>query len=116
MSRFQRFGTDLDLVEGVSKVAQLVWDADTLSWVRWDGTGGGGTLTLTTERNTKRFDIASDTITYIGEAAPGTPTGTALWRIQRITFDVSGNPTAIQWADSGAATQVWDNRASLSYA
>ena len=52
---------------------------------------------------------------YIGEAPPGSDTAggraAAIWRISRITT-ATGN---ILWADS-KFTQIWDNRASLSYA
>jgi hypothetical protein len=52
--------------------------------------------------------------TYIGEANPGSDTAGgragAIWRISRITA-ATGN---ILWADS-KFTQVWDNRASLTY-
>ena len=61
----------------------------------------------------KRLD---DTTTlnmiYIGEAVPGTATSAATWRIKRLDVTVG---LIIQWADSGDFTQVWDNRASLTY-
>lgn len=53
--------------------------------------------------------------TYIGEASPGANTAggkaDTIWRISRIT----GSTGDILWADS-KFTQVWDNRASLTYA
>lgn len=53
---------------------------------------------------------------YIGLAAPGTPTSSALWQIRKLTFDGSNNPTAIQYANgSPNFDQIYDNRASLSY-
>lgn len=52
------------------------------------------------------------TYTYIGEAAPGSATSAAVWRIQRIT----NADSTIEWADGdGDFNNVWDNRASLSY-
>ena len=49
--------------------------------------------------------------TYIGEAAPGTPTSSAGWRIQRIT--VNGTTTTIDWAGGGSKFDaIWDNRAT----
>lgn len=52
------------------------------------------------------------TYTYIGEADPGTATSSALWSVLRIT-----NATGVSlYAARGAFSQIWDNRASLSYA
>ena len=116
MSRFQRYGNDLDTVEGVSKVANYVWDADLLTWVRdtgGGGGGGGGTVELVTE--SKRYDQASSTVLYVGEAVPGSATSSPLWKIAKITVDASGNPLTKLFANLGAQNQIWDNRASLSY-
>jgi hypothetical protein len=50
--------------------------------------------------------------TYICEAAPGTASSAALWRICKVT-DATGNTV---WADgNGNFDNVADNRASLSY-
>lgn len=60
-----------------------------------------------------RVDAASSTVTYIGNAAPGTATSSALWRVKKI--DTSSG-TAITFADGNDLfDNVWDNRASLSY-
>lgn len=60
-----------------------------------------------------RVDEASATVTYIGEASPGTNESEAAWRIKRIT---DTGPVVIEWA-AGAANfnQIWSNRSSLSY-
>jgi len=51
------------------------------------------------------------TYTYIGFAQPQSTSSQAVWQIKRI--DASGN---IRFAGGVATfTQVWDNRASLSY-
>lgn len=63
---------------------------------------------------TTRIDEASSTVTYIGEAAPGTATSSALWRVKKI--DSTTNPTKIVFADGNDLfDNVWDDRASLSY-
>lgn len=51
-------------------------------------------------------------IDYIGEAAIGTATSAASWRIKRVD-NTTG--VVIQWAGTGTFDQVWDNRASLTY-
>ncbi len=51
-------------------------------------------------------------IDYVGEAAIGTATSAASWRIKKID---STTGIVIQWAGTGVFDQVWDNRASLTY-
>ena len=60
-----------------------------------------------------RIDEASATVTYVGKAATGTATSSALWQVQKI--DTSSG-TVITWADgNGLFDNIWDNRATLSY-
>ena len=61
-----------------------------------------------------QYDYIDATTSYRGEAHPGSATSDAAWRIQRIT--ISGDDLATEWADgSSAFSQVWDDRASLTY-
>lgn len=54
---------------------------------------------------------------YVGYAAPGTADSAAAWMIAKHTYDSSGNVTAVRFAGGAAEyDQVWDDRASLSYA
>lgn len=55
------------------------------------------------------------TLTYIGEADPGSVSSAAVWRIKRM--DESGNPELIiKWASgTDSFDKIWDNRLSLSY-
>lgn len=63
---------------------------------------------------TVMIDEASSSVTYVGKATAGTSTSSASWSISKITL--SGSVTAVQWADGDpAATNIWDDRASLSY-
>lgn len=57
-------------------------------------------------------DTTTTSMIYIGEATPGTATSASTWRIKRLNLTAG---LIIQWADSGDFTQVWDNRASLTY-
>lgn len=52
---------------------------------------------------------------YIGTAISGSATSAAAWQIRKLTYDGSNNVTAIQYAAAGSLTQIWDNRASLTY-
>lgn len=59
-------------------------------------------------------DDGGSGIIYVGEAAPGTLTSSASWRIKKI--DQTTNPTIITWADGiDAFTKIWDNRGTLTY-
>ncbi len=51
-------------------------------------------------------------VDYIGEAAIGTATSAASWRIKKVD---SATGVSITWAGAGAFNQIWDNRESLGY-
>ncbi len=80
----------------------------------WDGgsainVNSGGSSTYAT-----RLDEVGGGITYVGKAAVGSATSSAVWQIQRITE--TGPDITIQWADGNASfDNIWDNRASLTY-
>ena len=53
---------------------------------------------------------------YICEAQPGSSGSDSVWRICKITYDVSKNPTDIKWADGEALfTKKCDDKASYDY-
>lgn len=61
-----------------------------------------------------RSDIASSSVIYEGEAAPGSAGTSAVWCISRTT--ISGSNFVTEYAGGSAAySNIWDNRASLSY-
>lgn len=65
---------------------------------------------------TVRWDQDQDPPTYafIGTADPGASEASAVWRIQKATFDYGD--VSITWADGDSNfDNVWANRASLSY-
>lgn len=58
-------------------------------------------------------DTTTPSVTYVGEAVPGTAAGTSAWRIKKID-ETSG--LVISWADgNGNFDNNWNNRASLTY-
>lgn len=60
-----------------------------------------------------KIDEASATITYLGQAKPGTASSSPLWRVKKI--DTSSG-VAITFADANDLfDNVWDNHASLTY-
>lgn len=57
----------------------------------------------------------NDTIIYKGEAVPGTPDATALWRVRRLTI-AEDNDVVEEWADGTADyIKVWDDRYTYTY-
>jgi hypothetical protein len=55
----------------------------------------------------------SGSVTYVGKAAIGSATSSAVWQIKKID-ESSG--TVITWADGNSSfDNIWDNRASLTY-
>lgn len=97
-----------DETEGVQKVATLVWNASSLQWER--AAGGPGGSGGSSAPVTKRFDKYSATELYVGKASVGTLESASGWSINKITFDINGNATAVLYA-----VGVWDSRLSLTY-
>lgn len=78
-----------------------------------------GIETVLSDINTKTegfLNLRMDTsgaITYVGKAAIGSSSASALWQIKKID-ETSG--TVITWADGNSNfDNIWDNRASLTY-
>lgn len=100
-----------DQVEGVSKVAMMVWNPLSLNWERSTGGSGGSGIGVTpVEIKTKRIDASDPTSIYVGEAPPGTLESFAGWAVTKNTFDINGNPTGAL-VGSGS----WASRLALNY-
>jgi len=59
------------------------------------------------------IDESTAGTTYIAEAALGTATSTAAWRVQRIV--VASSVTTITWAGTGGFDQVATSLSTLTY-
>ena len=57
----------------------------------------------------REFDETVPDVMYVGEAAPGTASSSASWRVKKITA------TNVLYAGTGAFDQVWNDRAGLIY-
>lgn len=63
-----------------------------------------------------RTDDVGGGVIYQGWALPATATSAAAWRIKRITETGSPSDFTIEWAASANTfTNIWDNRAGLTY-
>ena len=63
---------------------------------------------------TRVIDQVDSSTTYIGKASKGSLTSSPVWQIFKIS--VSGTVTTIAYAGADDSfSQVWDNRAALSY-
>ena len=59
------------------------------------------------------LDEASPTITYVGEAIPGSATSEAVWRIKRLD---SSAGLEVKWANgTNNEDKIWDDRTSYAY-
>jgi hypothetical protein len=63
---------------------------------------------------TIRIQYSGSNPLYIGKAIPGTLISEAAWQIQRTTYS-GANLTVREWADDGLFSQIWADRAGLSY-
>jgi hypothetical protein len=115
MATWGQNGTGWDHAEAVQKVAQLVWNPDTLSWVRaTQASGSGGSAPAA--QTIQKFDAPDAATLYCGSAIPGSLDMDQAWRIKRVIFDAaSGLPLSVLVANSGASVSRWDQRAALSY-
>lgn len=69
---------------------------------------------LSTPPRKTLIDSPDASTTYIGNASIGTATSAALWSIKKVS--ISGTLTTMAWAGgTDAYSNIWDNRASLTY-
>jgi hypothetical protein len=72
-----------------------------------------GTLSVSSAAATNLLVDDTGTYTYLGKAAPGTATSASSWQVSRVTNatgDTSFGNNSVDF------DQIWDNRASLTYA
>lgn len=84
------------------------------TWVGVKLTPGGG---LPVDSSGSVYQVQIDEVsplTYIGKAVPGTATSSPSWQIMRID-DTTSPDAVIKWANAGAFTATWDDRASETY-
>lgn len=74
----------------------------------------GGLQTADTPMALQTDSTSTAGVTYIGKAAPGSATSSAVWQIQKMT--TTGTNLATTWVNNGTFTAVWDNRTGLTYA
>lgn len=126
---------------GQVNALNYVWDTGLLEWVvqTQSGGGGGGTVDqgtggvspwlvtgpltdaelrasavpVTAAEYIMQFDPASDPLLYLGLAAPGSSTASAVWQITR--YDVTSGVIALYADGNTSFDNVWNNRGSLSY-
>lgn len=98
------------------KSALYGYDLANLQWRRVAVDANGQIVTTTEEYTVQVENDVNGNPIYRGFAVPGTPTSAAAWKIIKITYDASENPTAIQYADGNPKfDNIYDNRAGYSY-
>lgn len=63
----------------------------------------------------QEVDFVGDTVIYKGWADPNSATADPVWKIQKIEFVGVDEDVVYRWAAAGLFTQIWDNRAGLTY-
>jgi len=65
----------------------------------------------------QQVDFINDDLLYRGEAAPGSATSAAVWRIRKITIDNSGEGDVVTTWAGGTADfdKIYDDRLGLTY-
>lgn len=72
-----------------------------------------GALTANpTDYATRVDNTTTANVLYVGKAAIGSATSAGIWQVKKIDTTTG---VIITWAAGGAFSQIWDNRASLSY-
>lgn len=62
----------------------------------------------------KQTDFVGEDVIYKGEADPGSPTSSPVWRIHKLV--ILNDDVSETWAGGNANfDKIWDNRASLLY-
>lgn len=85
------------------RVVPYVWNGTT-----WERSTNTSPILLT------KIDTTSTAgVIYIGKAAPGSSAASAVWQVKKL--DTNTLALDKTWADSGAFTQIWGNRTSLTY-
>lgn len=71
------------------------------------------TITTISPKYTTLYEEVSPTLAYVGKAAPGSLNNAAVWKIQKM--ETVGGVLEIRFAGSGEFSQIWNDRAVLSY-
>jgi len=98
---------------GINERAQYTVDQ---GWQTYDANGlkKNTDLVVVNKNFAVRLDKVSGTVSYVGQALPGSSPASAVWMIKRLT-EVAGDLT-IEYADGNDDyDNVWDNRLILSY-
>ena len=64
---------------------------------------------------TKRVDVASATVSYIGEAQAGSSESDPVWRIQKSVSNAEGDLNIFFANGSDNFNNIWTNRVGLTY-
>lgn len=61
------------------------------------------------------YDPVGTTIAYVGKAPAGTLAGAAAWQVKKLVFAADGGVTTTMADGDATFSNIWANRASLTY-
>lgn len=102
--------TNINLTGGTTNQVLVKQSTDNYDY-RWEDMN----IIIPENVYTKLLDNVSANLLYLGEAVPDSLEAAAVWRIQRVVLDASGNVEEVRFADGGLFDQIWNNRATLTY-
>lgn len=81
-----------------------------------DGSVWDGSTSVTPLAIRYIVDSGDTLIYYLGRAAVGSGTGSAVWQLQRMTYSATTDDVIVEWADGNSDfDNIFDNREALSY-
>ena len=100
------------------KVNYVVVEVPSTNVVVTGGKGAPGTPGISEDEMmySKRVDNIDATLLYRGEAAAGSATSAAVWRIRKITIAALDGDVTETWASGNTNfDKIWDDRLTLLY-
>lgn len=97
------------------KIKMQIYNPNTMAWEAATGSLSEGTTVTTATVKTTITDQATADILYVGVADIGSSNASAVWQIKKV--ETVGNVTTTTYADGNSNfDNVWNNRATLTYA
>jgi len=92
----------------------MAWQASSLSYVSYQLDPYGNMMVSGASDEAVQMDVQGS-LTYVGNAAPGSALSSAVWKIKLLTYSGS-NLVSITWANgTNSYNNVWTNHLAITY-